>query len=62
MCIRDSIDIDKSIFIGDKSSDLLAGNTSLIKSFIYEFGSKNSLHGDNESNVINNLDEIKSLF
>ena len=57
-----NIDIDKSFFIGDKNTDFLAGNTSLIKSFIYEFGSKNSLQGDNKFNVINNLEEIKSLF
>ncbi len=57
-----NIDIDKSFFIGDKCSDLLAGNTSLIKSFFYEFNPKRSLTSENISNVIHDPEELKTLF
>ena len=59
-----NLDIDNSFFIGDNITDYIAGETCKIKSYFYQFTSKNLSNSDHPklSRKISDPKEIISLF
>ena len=59
-----NIDLTKSIFIGDNETDIIAGRSSLIKSFFYNFSSGDlfQLNKEHKKNTIKNVNNILDLF